>query len=86
LRHGGVREAGEHDTQTRRQETFASLHPISPNVENSSYRRPSSPFISVTVRPPMRGKGRPLSVIATMISLARGASLICTSFSNCRDR
>jgi hypothetical protein len=44
-------------------------------------RKPSSPLTSATVNPPTRGKGRPLSVTATatMISLARGASLICTS-------
>ena len=45
------------------------------------YRRPSSPLISPLVNPPTRGNGRPLSVTATatMISLARGASLILTS-------
>jgi len=45
------------------------------------YRNPSSPLTSATVSPPTRASGRPLSVTATatMISFARGASLIRTS-------
>ena len=44
-------------------------------------RKPSSPLISSFLRPPTRGSGRPLSVTATatMISFARGASLMRTS-------
>jgi predicted MPP superfamily phosphohydrolase len=44
-------------------------------------RRPSSPLISSFLRPPTRASGRPLSVTATatMISFARGASLMRTS-------
>src|SRR5690606_1099808 len=39
-------------------------------------RNPSKPWTSAAFRPPMRAKGRPLSVTttATTISLARGAS------------
>src|ERR1700722_1548373 len=48
---------------------------------SSAYRKPSSPLIWSLVSPPTRGSGLPLSVTATatMISLARGASLIRTS-------
>jgi len=76
-----MRHATEHDREPRAQEKFASLQFQISNVEETNYRRPSSPFISAIVRPPTRGSGLPLSVIATatMISLARGASLICTS-------
>src|SRR2546427_9466820 len=44
-------------------------------------RNPSSPLILSLVRPPARASGRRLSVtaIATIISLARGASLMRTS-------
>ena len=39
-------------------------------------RKPSSPLISLTCKPPMRGSGRPEAVTATAttISFARGAS------------
>src|SRR3546814_11082710 len=41
-----------------------------------THLRPSSPFTSAVVRPPMRGSGRPASVTATAttISPRRGAS------------
>lgn len=60
----------------------------SKHTDNPNYLSPSTPLASFASSPPTRGRGRPESVttIATMISFARGASLIRTSMPSKWDR